>query len=161
MGAAASLVSEDQRASMHMAVLEALPSSVYTLEERRFKAGSFYETTEFSPHRKHCPVFAALGLHEWSVSHIWRHFRRVSEKRGVITVCTRYVPLVSYDDAAAQGSTRETDTLFIVTARYFEEISSYTSGGGQLDLYHNMGVYILYARSHGTRCHLTADYKAN
>lgn len=88
MGAAASLVSEDQRASMYIAVLEALPSNVYSLEERRFQAGSFYETTEFSPHRKHCcPVFAALGLHEWSVSQIWRHFRRVRRARKTCFDC--------------------------------------------------------------------------
>lgn len=78
MGAAASLISENQRASMHIAVLEVLPANVYALEERRFNKGSLYETTEFSPHRKHCPVFAELGLHEWSIAQIWRHFRRVS-----------------------------------------------------------------------------------
>lgn len=89
MGAVASLISEDQRASMHIAFLEALPSNVYALEERRLKSGSFYEIPEFSPHRKHCPVFAALGLHEWSVSQIWRHFRRVSREREV-TFYLRY-----------------------------------------------------------------------
>lgn len=77
MGAAASLVTEDQRASLHIAVLQVLPFVVYALEERRFKAGSFYETPEFAQQKELCPLFAALGLHEWSISHLWRHFRQV------------------------------------------------------------------------------------
>lgn len=63
---------------MCMAVLEALPVNVYRLAEKRFRTGSFYETKGFSGQRKHCPAFEALGLHEWAVSQIWRHFRRVS-----------------------------------------------------------------------------------
>lgn len=86
MGAAASLpvMSRDQRASLHVAVLEAFPANVYALEEGRFRAGSFYdEKKEFEPHRKHCALFAALGFHEWSVQHLWRHFRRV---RGILDI---------------------------------------------------------------------------
>ncbi|CAM9286904.1 unnamed protein product [Ectocarpus fasciculatus] len=87
MGAAASLVTEDQRASLHIAVLQALPSVVYALEERRFKAGSFYDTPEFAQQKELCPVFAALGLHEWSISHMWRHFRQMNETgSGTVTL---------------------------------------------------------------------------
>lgn len=62
---------------MHIAMLEALPAGVYALEERRFEVGSFFDSSDFAQQIQHCPVFASLGLHEWSVSHIWRHFREV------------------------------------------------------------------------------------
>ncbi|CAM9264236.1 unnamed protein product [Ectocarpus sp. 4 AP-2014] len=87
MGAAASLATEDQRASLHIAVLQVLPSVVYALEERRFKAGSFYETPEFAQQKELRPLFAALGLHEWSISHLWRHFRQMNETgSGTVTL---------------------------------------------------------------------------
>lgn len=71
-------ISEDQRAAMHAAVLGALPTGVYALEEMRYKAGSFYDAGEFVQHQGNRAVFAALGLHEWGVSQLWRHFRLVN-----------------------------------------------------------------------------------
>lgn len=63
---------------MHVAVLGALPAGVYALEEMRYKTGSFYDAPEFAQQKEHRSVFSALGLHEWSISQIWRHFRLVS-----------------------------------------------------------------------------------
>lgn len=80
MGAAASLVSKDQQASLRIAIHEALPFNLYHLEERRFLAGSLYESSRFSAHRSHQQLFEVLGLHEWSVSRIWRHFNMVRAK---------------------------------------------------------------------------------
>lgn len=77
-GGVSSLLSENQRAAMHIAVLEALPAKVYALEERRFKAGAFYDTPDFAEQKLHVPAFSALGLHEWSISQIWRHFTTAS-----------------------------------------------------------------------------------
>lgn len=71
-------ISEDQRAAMHATVLGALPAGVYALEEMRYKTDSFYESPEFAPHQESRAIFGALGLHEWSVSQLWRHFRLVS-----------------------------------------------------------------------------------
>ena len=80
-GGVSNPISENQRAAMHVAVLEALPSRVYALEEMRFKTGSFYDTTpDFAEQTKHVPAFLALGLHEWSISQLWRHFTTVSER---------------------------------------------------------------------------------
>lgn len=78
MGSAASLISEDWRASLRIAVHEAIPINMYHLEERHFAIGSLYESEEFATNRIHQDVFRVLGLHEWSVSQIWRHFRLVS-----------------------------------------------------------------------------------
>ncbi|CAM9833334.1 unnamed protein product, partial [Scytosiphon promiscuus] len=78
-GASRSLTSQDYRAAMHIAVLDMLPAGVYALEERRFEMGSFFETPEFAEQKQHCPVFVSLGLHEWAVSHIWRHFQKMNE----------------------------------------------------------------------------------
>lgn len=83
-GGVSNLISANQRAAMHIAILEALPARVYALEEMRFKAGSFYDTSDFAEQTVHIPAFSALGLHEWSISQIWRHFRAVSE----FLVCT-------------------------------------------------------------------------
>lgn len=64
---------------MRVAIHEALPVNLYPLEERSFSKGSFYNGDEsFADHRAHVPVFETLGLHEWSVSQLWRHFRLVS-----------------------------------------------------------------------------------
>lgn len=63
---------------MHAAILGALPVGVYALEEMRYKIGSLYESPEFAQHQEICAIFAALGLHEWGVSRLWRHFRLVS-----------------------------------------------------------------------------------
>lgn len=82
------LISENQRAAMHIAILEVLPARVYALEEMRFKAGSFYDTPDFAEQTKHVPAFSALGLHEWSISQLWRHFRTVSE--SVSCLCFSY-----------------------------------------------------------------------
>lgn len=77
-GGVSNLISQNQRAAMHIAILEALPARVYALEEMRFKAGSFYDTPDFAEQTKRVPAFSALGLHEWSISQLWRHFTTVS-----------------------------------------------------------------------------------
>ena len=79
-GGVSNLISENQRAAMHIALLETMPARVYALKEKRFKAGSFYDTADFAEQKKHVPAFSALGLHEWSVSQLWRHFTTVSHQ---------------------------------------------------------------------------------
>lgn len=92
-GGVSNPISENQRAAMHVAVLEALPSRVYALEEMRFKAGSFYDTTpDFAEQTKHVPAFSALGLHEWSISQLWRHFTTVSERLPLSARMQKNVP---------------------------------------------------------------------
>lgn len=78
MGAAATVLSQDRQKGSHILMLETLPSGVYVLQEKHFKTGSFYGVKEFEAHRWSCPLFGALGLHEWSISQIWRQFRQVS-----------------------------------------------------------------------------------
>lgn len=83
MGAGASLVSNDRRDAIRIAVHEAFPLNLYPLEERLFSEGSFYGDDGDSPfahQRAHIPIFETLGLHEWSVLQLWRHFRQVTDK---------------------------------------------------------------------------------
>lgn len=89
MGAAASLVSNDRRDAVRIAVHEVFPLNLYPLEERLFSKGSFYaddDDTRFADQRAHIPVFETLGLHEWSVSQLWRHFRQVTDKASSQTL---------------------------------------------------------------------------
>lgn len=84
MGSVASLISEDQRLALRVALHEATPFNFYRLEERCFSTGSLYNSDKFLANQTHRRVFEALGLHEWSICQIWRHYRLV---RGVLQNC--------------------------------------------------------------------------
>lgn len=91
MGAAASLISNDRRQATRVAIHEALPVNLYPLEEKNFSKGSFFDGDKsFADQRAHVSVFETLGLHEWSVSQLWRHFRLVSEDVAVTCIFECY-----------------------------------------------------------------------